>query len=93
MCGSSQPLTLLAAAAALALLGTAPASAVGSRHPFCIQGETIPALSDCSYDSFEQCRAIASGRILYCLQNPYYVPEGAPRADRSSHVMPVYPSR
>jgi len=87
------PTLAMAAAAALALLGTAPASAVGTRHPFCIQGETIPALSDCSYDSFEQCRATASGRILYCLQNPYYVPGGAPRADRSRHVVPVYPSR
>jgi hypothetical protein len=83
----------LLAAAALALLGTAPAGAVGTRHPFCIQGETIPALSDCSYDSLEQCRATASGRILYCLQNPYYVPEGAARTDRHRHVVPVYPLR
>jgi hypothetical protein len=60
------------AACSLAWLGAAPAQAVGSRHPFCLQGNEYPGLSACTFDSYEQCLATASGRRVYCIANPYF---------------------
>src|ERR1044072_9233417 len=59
-------------ASGVAALGTAPAQAVGTRYPFCIQGDEQPGLSNCTFTSYEQCAATASGRRLYCIPNPYY---------------------
>ena len=66
-------LLLLLAASGLAALGAAPAAAVGTRYPFCIQGDEQPGLSNCTFTSYEQCQATASGRRLWCIANPYYV--------------------
>jgi hypothetical protein len=83
---------VLLAAGGLAAVGSAPAEAVGTRYPFCMQGEEAPGLSDCRYTSYEQCAATASGRFLYCIENPYYNP-GDPRAYRSRYrTRSVYPS-
>jgi Protein of unknown function (DUF3551) len=84
----------LLGAGGLALVGTAPAEAVGSRYPFCIQGNESPGLSNCSFASYEQCQATASGRFLYCVANPYYnAGEPDPRAHRGRHaVRSVYPA-
>ena len=82
------------AAGGLAMLGAAPAGAVGTRYPFCIQGNDYPGLSNCTFTSYEQCQASASGRFLYCVANPYYNPGGDldPRAYRGPRVRSVYPS-
>src|SRR4030081_8966 len=64
---------VLLAAGGLAALGTLPAEAVGTRYPFCIQGDEQPGLSNCTFTSYEQCQATASGRRLWCIANPYYV--------------------
>jgi hypothetical protein len=37
----------------------APAEAVGTRYPFCIQGDEYPGLSNCTFTSYEQCQATA----------------------------------
>ena len=66
-------LVLLLAASGLIALGAAPAAAVGTRYPFCIQGDDQPGLSNCTFTSYEQCQATASGRRLWCIANPYYV--------------------
>jgi len=66
------------AAGGLAALGAAPAEAVGTRYPFCLQGDEYPGLSYCTFTSYEQCQATASGRFLYCIANPYYVGESEP---------------
>jgi hypothetical protein len=66
------------AASGLAALGAAPAEAVGTRYPFCLQGNDYPGLSYCTFTSYEQCQATASGRFLYCIANPYYVTESEP---------------
>jgi hypothetical protein len=69
------------AASGLAMIGAAPAEAVGSRYPFCIQGNEYPGLSNCTFTSYEQCQATASGRFLACIANPYYLGNGDdPRA-------------
>ncbi|MGB8604165.1 DUF3551 domain-containing protein [Bradyrhizobium sp.] len=86
----------LLAAGGFALVGAAPAGAVGTRYPFCIQGEEYPGLSNCTFTSYEQCQATASGRFLACIANPYYNPGDGydPRAYRGTpnRVRSVYPS-
>jgi uncharacterized protein DUF3551 len=86
----------LLAAGGLAAIGTAPAEAVGTRYPFCIQGDEYPGLSNCTFTSYQQCQATASGRFLYCIANPYYADTDEredPRAYRGPRVRSVYPSR
>jgi hypothetical protein len=84
----------LLAAGGLAMVGGAPASAVGTQYPFCIQGDEYPGLSNCTFTSYEQCQATASGRNLQCIENPFYNPGGDPdpRAYRGPRVRSVYPS-
>ena len=65
-------------ASGLAALFAAPAEAVGTRYPFCIQGDEYPGLSNCTFTSYEQCQATASGRFLTCIANPYFVGESEP---------------
>ena len=62
----------------MAALFAAPAEAVGTRYPFCIQGDDYPGLSNCTFTSYEQCQATASGRLLTCIANPYFVGESEP---------------
>lgn len=60
-------------ASAVAVIGALPAQAYGVRHAFCIQGgEEYPGLSGCTFDTYEQCLASASGRGLNCIANPYF---------------------
>ena len=85
----------LLAAGGLAMVGAAPAGAVGTRYPFCIQGDEQPGLSNCTFTSYEQCQATASGRRLWCIENPFYNPGDGidPRAYRGpGRVRSVYPS-
>jgi hypothetical protein len=86
---------LLLAAGGLAMVGATPAEAVGTRYPFCIQGDEYPGLSNCTFTSYEQCKATASGRYLSCIANPYYSAgiDPDPRADRSrDRIRSIYPS-
>ena len=57
---------LLAGAATLA--GATPAAAID--YPWCVQGRGDGIPGDCSYTSYNQCMASASGRGLYCNVNP-----------------------
>jgi Protein of unknown function (DUF3551) len=84
----------LLAAGGLAMIGVAPAEAVGTRYPFCIQGQDNPGLSSCIFTSYQQCQATASGRFLYCIENPYFNAGGPdPRTYRDrQRVRSVYPS-
>jgi len=50
--------------------GATPASAGGYDYPWCVQGRGIGYPGDCSYHTFEQCRASASGRSAGCGINP-----------------------
>jgi Protein of unknown function (DUF3551) len=80
----------LLAASGLAVVATAPAQAVGTRYPFCIQGDEYPGLSYCTYTSYGQCQASASGRNLTCIANPFYIAEGDPRPQRGRNRPPAY---
>ena len=86
-------ITALLSVGALAAIGVAPAGAVGTRYPFCIQGNEHPGLSNCTFTSYAQCQATASGRVLQCIENPYYNPGGDidPRGYRGPRARSVYP--
>lgn len=78
---------VLLAASGLTALAASPAAAVGTRYPFCIQGDEQPGLSNCTFTSYEQCQATASGRKLYCIANPYYV--GTSDAPTAGYYRPL----
>jgi Protein of unknown function (DUF3551) len=84
----------LLAAVGLALVGSTPAGAVGTSYPFCIQGDEYPGLSNCTFTSYEQCQATASGRNLQCIENPYYTGgrDPDPGANRGPRARSIYPS-
>lgn len=49
---------------------TAPAEA--REYPFCLQGrDTAGGRGDCSYATYQQCQATASGTYASCYVNPY----------------------
>ncbi len=51
--------------------GAIPAAA--RDYPFCIKGCDFGAgRGDCSFSSYQQCQASASGRDAYCAENPYF---------------------
>jgi hypothetical protein len=58
---------VLAAAAAMTA-GAVPAAAFD--YPYCIQGRDTGIPGDCSYRSYAECMATASGRAAYCNINP-----------------------
>jgi len=41
-------------------------------HAFCIQGDEYPGLSTCTFDTYRQFLASASGRKLACIANSYF---------------------
>jgi hypothetical protein len=58
---------------AVASIGTLPTAAHARDYPFCIKGDFYDsAVGDCSFDSYQQCLATASGRRAYCDANPFY---------------------
>ena len=72
-------LSLLAAS----LYSSCGSAQVSTQYPFCLQGDDYPGWSNCSFTSFEQCQATASGTLDECMANPWY------RADANT----VQPSR
>ena len=58
----------LSAAGAATLADLAPAAAYD--YPWCVQGRGVGFPGDCSYTTYGQCMASASGRAPYCNVNP-----------------------
>jgi hypothetical protein len=49
------------------------------QYPFCIRGcDFGAARGDCSFVSYQQCQATASGRDAWCDANPYYQGDAHP---------------
>ena len=71
----------LMAVGIFAVFDAAPVAAGGM--PFCIQGCDFGA-GDCSFATYQQCLATASGRDASCAANPYFSanPEMRPRMSR-----------
>lgn len=76
-------LLLALAAVAAAVATSAPAAA--QVDAWCVQGRDEGIPGDCSYASYAQCMASASGRGAYCNVNPRVAfgrPTPAPRGRR-----------
>jgi hypothetical protein len=58
----------LTAAGAANLATSTPAAAYD--YPWCVQGRDTGIPGDCSYQTYAQCAASASGRFAYCNINP-----------------------
>jgi hypothetical protein len=70
-------LAVLAAGGAT-LAGSGPAAAYD--YPWCVQGRDFGTPGDCSYQTYAQCMASASGRADYCNINPRVAFNRQPRA-------------
>jgi Protein of unknown function (DUF3551) len=65
---------------------SAALSAVARDFPFCIRGcDFGGSHGDCSFTSYQQCQATASGREAWCDANPYYSAGAELRPHRSRH--------
>jgi Protein of unknown function (DUF3551) len=63
-------------------IGTLPAAA--RDYPFCIKGcDFASGRGDCSFSSYQQCQASASGRDAWCAENPYFNAKAELLPDRS----------
>ena len=61
----------LVTAGAVGLFSVATAApAAAYDYPWCLQGPGVGIPGDCSYRSYAQCEASASGRYAYCNVNP-----------------------
>jgi hypothetical protein len=61
--------------------GALPATA--RDFPFCIKGcDFGGGRGDCSFSSYQQCQAAASGRDAYCDANPYFSANAEVQPDR-----------
>jgi hypothetical protein len=61
----------LIAVGMIAAIDSAPAAA--ANYPFCIKGcDFGGGAGDCSFSTYQQCQASASGRTATCAANPYY---------------------
>jgi hypothetical protein len=69
----------LSAASVATIAGSAPAAA---DYPYCAQGRGVGIPGDCSYQSYGQCMASASGRGLSCNVNPRAALNQQPRRGR-----------
>jgi hypothetical protein len=62
-------------------MGALPAAA--RDFPFCIKGcDFGGGRGDCSFSSYQQCQAAASGRDAYCDANPYFSANAEVQPDR-----------
>lgn len=64
-------------------IGATATSAQARDYPFCIKGaDYVSAVGDCSFDTYQQCLATASGLYAFCDRNPYFVSSSEPRVAR-----------
>lgn len=66
--------------------------AAAHAYPWCAQGGEFDYPGECSYQTYEQCQASVSGRLLYCGPNPAFAygqlpPQPHPRR-RVRHAVP-----
>jgi hypothetical protein len=79
------PKALVAVPFVALVFALAPMAAIARDFPFCIKGcDYGGAHGDCSFVSYQQCQATASGRLAYCDVNPYFNAAGAGQSGRSN---------
>jgi hypothetical protein len=60
-----------------------PHVAAGGGLPYCIKGcDFAGGAGDCSFSSYQQCLATASGRDATCAANPYFNAKAELQPDR-----------
>jgi hypothetical protein len=73
----------LMAFGAVCAIGAAPAAA--KDYPYCIKGcDFGGGAGNCSFSSYQQCLATASGRDATCAANPYFSQNADLQPNRSS---------
>lgn len=91
MCKTQLALLMLGPAVLAGFATAAPAAA--RDFPWCAQGGEYDYPGECAYNTYEQCQASVSGRLLYCDRNPRVgygqVQPSQPRPHR--RVRPVAP--
>ncbi len=76
---------LLALMAFGAVCAIHPASAAAKDFAYCIKGcDFGGGAGDCSFSSYQQCLAAASGRDATCAANPYFSQNADLQPNRSS---------
>ena len=75
----------LAILAAGMITAAASAPAQAREYRFCVQSPETGIPGDCSYDTYAQCRASASGRFADCNINPRYMYFGSERPRHRRH--------
>jgi hypothetical protein len=78
----------LGSAAGATFAGASPAAAFD--YPYCLQGKQTGVPGDCSYRSYRECLASASGRDAYCGVNPAFAYRRAPPPRRGQGYYPDY---
>jgi hypothetical protein len=73
---------ILALSAATVVTVASPTPAAAYDYPYCAQGRGVGIPGDCSYRTYGQCMAAASGRSLYCNVNPRAALNQQPRRGR-----------
>jgi hypothetical protein len=63
-------LIAVTAAGAATLVASGPAAA--RDYPYCLRGGGYGYPGECSYTSYAQCQASASGRLAFCDVNPRF---------------------
>ena len=64
---------------AASMVAAMPATATD--YPYCMTGGDF-GRGDCSFSSYQQCQAAASGRDASCAENPYFNAKAETPADR-----------
>jgi len=87
-------LVLLTFSAAV-LAGFAAATPAAAReYPWCAQGGEYDYPGECAYNTYEQCQASVSGRLLYCDRNPRFAygqgTPAQPRLPRRARPVALY---
>jgi hypothetical protein len=65
-------LTLLLFAGLAMMLATPTQAVTSARYPYCLQGRSSPGWSNCNFATRAQCWAMAKGKRLTCVSNPFY---------------------
>ena len=63
-------LTVVALSGAVIVTTITSRPAAAYDYPWCVQGRGVGVPGDCSYQTYGQCMASASGRNVYCNVNP-----------------------
>ncbi len=82
-------MALLAVVAAGAATMAGPTPAAAYDYPYCAQGRGVGIPGDCSYQTYAQCLASASGRGLSCNVNPRAALNQQPRRGGPTGIIEI----